>query len=319
MWTALLLTACLAGAEPEEPAAKAEAEAPPAPPGIIQQFLDAHGDFLDAAERAVPNLWLSHTSQGEVELGSLPGAYELERQVALARIPMPVHRDAYVVGTLYYHRRRFNVTEPMPGFPGDETVHALELGLATRFWIDPDLMIHPFVYAGLYSDLDGHPNRKDWQLYGGAVAYYRWFDTFVVRGGVAAANELEHVTVFPLVGFYWRPVEWLRVGLLAPFETHVAWWPAPWLEVLVQGTYEAYEHRVRMPRSAGHRQFDWTLQEYRLAAGVALHLPGGWRVRVMAGAQVTGGWKTRGATRNHSSLGAAPLIEFGLGWRVATD
>jgi len=310
MLITLALAACFAGDPP--PAAA------PAPKGIIEQFLDAHGDFLDDSERAVPNLWVAGMWQQEAELGSLPGAYELDRQVALARIPMPVHRDAYIVGTLYYHRRRFNVTEPLPGLPGDETVHGCELGLAVRYWVDPDFLVHPFVYAGVYSDLDGHVATRDWQVYGGRLTYYRWSDTFFLRAGVAAANELNHVAVFPIVGFYWHPFETVRVGLYAPFEAHIAWWPVPSLELLVQGTYEAFEHRVRTSRSTGHQQFDWKLQEYRVAAGFAVHLAGGWRFRVMAGAQVTGSWDTRGATRDAGSAGPAPFIEIGLGWRVPT-
>lgn len=337
--TAALLAACLFAGDEAPRAGAVVAEEPPAvevpavevptvevlavepstePPGVIQRFLDAHGDFLDDSERAVPNLWVSATQQGEAELGSLPGAYELERQVALARIPMPVHEDAYVVGTLYYHRRRYNVTEPIPGLPGDETVHGIELGLATRFWVNPDLMVHPFFYAGIYSDLDGSVNSDDWQLYGGLLANYRWSDTFFLRGGVAASQDLEHVSVFPLLGFYWHPFESVRVGLLAPFEAHVAWWPAPWCELLLQGTFNGFEHHVRAPRAQGKAGTDWRLQEYRVAAGPVLHLGGGFRISVMAGAQVTGGWDTRGANRNSSSVGAAPMIRFGIGWRVPT-
>ncbi len=305
----LLCAALLAGEEaPEAPPAK----------GVIERFLEAHGDFLDDSERAVPNLWVSGLWQQEVELGSLPGSYEMDRQVALARIPMPVHEDAYVVATLYYHRRHYNVTEPIPGLPEDETVHAAELGLATRLWLTPDFMVHPFVYAGVYSDFDGHVNTHDWQWYGGALTYYRWSDTFFLRGGLAASQDLNHVAVFPLLGFYWHPFESVRVGLLAPFEAHVAWWPADWLELLVQGNYVAFEHRVRTSRATEQQQFDWKLQEYRVAAGLVLHLGGGWRFRLMAGVQVTGAWDTRGATRDDSSVGAAPIIEVGLGWRVPT-
>lgn len=309
--TAALLIGCLFAAE--------EAPAPaPKPDGVIQQFLDAHGTFLDQCERSVPNLFVSGLWQDEVALGSLAGAYELERQSAIARIPVPVHEDAYISATLYYHRRRYNVTEPISGLPGDETVHAVELGLATRFWVNADLMVHPFFYAGVYSDLDGHVRTDDWQLYGGVLAYYRYTERFYVRAGLAAAQDLAHIAVIPLVGFYWRPMDTLHLGLLVPFSASVSWWPAPWCELLLEGTFEGFEHYTRMPRAQNHQGFDWRLREYRLMAGPVLFLGGGWRLRLMAGAQLDGSWDTRGATRDHSSLGVAPVVEVGLGWRIPT-
>ncbi len=270
-------------------------------------------DLIDPAARGFgkPAYVADFTWQGDLDLDTGSGGalslYEGRFNAPVAKFGS----DELLIGlSLSYDYTSFDLGGR---YPVDADLHATEVQLAARWqpagsrWWGL-----AFVTPGLSSDFEDVQDDA-FSLTALAIAGYKVSDTFDVAAGVVALYSVGEASVYPAIGFIWRPDDEFIVQATPPIVA-IGWTPVPaWTLALV--TYPAGGGWSVGDSSDVVRQLDLTL--WRVALSLEHKLDEHWSIGVRGGVSFGGELELRDARERvlqDVDLDPAPFVSAALKW-----
>ncbi|MBI5851198.1 MAG: hypothetical protein HZB39_09235 [Planctomycetes bacterium] len=232
-------------------------------------FQDLHGSFVQNAFPYQPNLRIAYEQQLETEVKSDPGTFQWQSFRGDAYLPVVVDPDRMLLLGATGRMRRYDFSPSSP-VPGNEDLHEFSALLGLGWFLQEDVLVQLKLLPGVYSDLDGTLNHRDWQFYGDASAIWRADESLFLTFGVASDETFEDLAVYPLFGVSWLIGESFRVDMLLPRNLEFSWLPsASWIWS-VGIDLDGDEFNVRAPGTK--QQFAVHTQEFRAYVETTLRM-----------------------------------------------
>lgn len=227
---------------------------------VSNMFQQLHGSFVQTAFPYQPNLRLAYEQQLETEIKSDPGSFDWLSFRGDAYLPITIDPDRMLMLGATGRMRRYDFTSSSP-VPGNEDLHEFSAMLGLGWFLSEDWLMQIKFMPGVYSDLDGTLNHRDWEFFGELTAMWRADENFYLTFGVAADKTFEELGAYPLFGIAWIMSESFRIDMTLPRNVEFSWTPnASWIwsiGVEVEGD----EYNVRAPGTK--QNFDVSTQEFR--------------------------------------------------------
>jgi hypothetical protein len=213
---------------------------------VNRMFRELHGSFVQNAFVYQPNITLSYHNQRETSIKSDPGQFDFDQFRGEFFFPLAVDPDRFLTIGGSVNDRRYNFTSTAP-VAGDEDLFRFALDLGGGWFVEEDWLLQLNFRPGVYSDLDGTLNRRDWQWFGDFVATWRVDESVFLNFGVSRDETFDEVGVYPVLGLSWKISDEFRFDMNLPKKVEFSWLPsASWIwsaGVAVEGD----EYNVRAP------------------------------------------------------------------------
>ncbi len=297
---------------------------------INQLFRQYHGEFMDRYERYDPAMEIRGRFMPNQSVGNEPGSFDMFGYDFDVETPLLITTEAYLKFGLYQYGRHYNATSNFgsannPGFNsegswGDETLTAAGARLGLGWFLTSNFFMEIETNPGLYSDLEGTPNHKDYDFPSSALFTYRPIDNFFFKFGVRYNQIFEDAPWLPYLGFSWEMFEGLRLDLLAPEYIELSWWPSAATAFSFGAEVQGAQYRVRSTSQTGKQRANLQVQEVIAYLGMTHRMSDQLSIRARGGVVLAGDYDlTTGAENFDNAEGALSQsfyadITLGFDW-----
>ncbi len=220
-------------------------------------FTDNHGDFILQHDRFEPMARFDILWQPDSDIKGEPGDFDLTYPTADVKIPLAVDPDTFVTLGGYFGVRSYDTSGT---FVADsDNLYEIGAYLGVGTFVNEDFLLEGLFYPGIYSDLDGGLNSKDWQWYFDALGVFRTNEDLFWKIGVSHSGLFKDMDVYPLLGVsYIIDAQW-RIDVLLPRSAEVSYALNPSTILLADLTldgnqYQTHSVSVSGSGSAAHVQ-----------------------------------------------------------------
>jgi Domain of unknown function (DUF6268) len=292
-------------------------------------YLNAHAEFQHKAQPYVflhdadpfnTPIRASFLYQGQTEISSESGNLQWVRYDVNALIPIPVDRDVTLLVGGDFETRDYDFGGAFMGATQDDNYYRIDAQLGGTWFVDDDLSVTGLFSPGIYSDLDGTLNHKDWYFFGTVLSTYKASDTLFYKVGIAVDETFDNLPVYPIAGFAWIPNKDWRVDVLAPWGATVSWQAATETRLSAGLELEGAAYNIRSSPGTGSIQTENRIQELSLFVGVEHQFTDQLTAFGRFGTLLTGDYDIRtgagpaiGTSDGH--IDPAVFLEVGLGWK----
>ena len=197
--------------------------------GVNTMFQQSHGSFVQNAFPYRPNVELSYHNQLSTTVKSDPGDFDFDQFRGEFFTPFAVDPDRFFTVAASLSDRRYNFSSTSP-VPGDEDLHRVAVDLGMGWFTDDDWLLQVNFRPGIYSDLDGSLNRRDWKFFGDIAATWRVDESIFLTFGATYDETFDQVRLYPVFGVAWRFSDAFRLDLDLPKSAEFSWIPsASWI------------------------------------------------------------------------------------------
>ena len=279
-------------------------------------FLNAHGDFLQAANRDRPNIKFTYRYQAETETNNDPGDFYWNEFDVDAMFSIPVDRDWAILLGGESNIRAYNFSSSIVGPDGDETLYHVGMTGGVRWFIQDDLDVMVTITPGVYTDWDGSLNSRDWYVDGLAIATYKYQDDFFFKGGLRVSDAIDDMPWLPLLGFVYLPDKDWRIDVLIPKEATVSYLMDNNTTLTVGLELDGAEYNVRSEPGTGKVEKHWLVQELRMFVEADYRFTENINAFARFGGLLYGHYELRGVVDdNDGHVSPAVYFDVGVGWK----
>ncbi len=179
-------------------------------------YMNAHGDYLHTSEPHRENIRGSFHYQSETDIDGEAGDLKWHAVDVEGMWTLPVDRDVALKLGGNFEVRNYKFDSAFVGIEDDERFYRMDLQLGAQWFIQDDLEVTVMFSPGIYSDLDGGLTHRDWQFFGSALASYKYYDNFFLKGGLIVDETFDKIQTYPAVGFAYIPEKSWRIDVLVP-------------------------------------------------------------------------------------------------------
>jgi len=297
---------------------------------VTTLFREAHGEFMDRRERYDPSMELRARWMPNQRINNEPGSFDLLGYDFDVEFPVVIYPDSYLLFGLYQYGRHYQTSTPFgsannPGFNaepnwGDETLTAAGVRLGFGVFLGDNVLLEIETNPGVYSDLEGTLNHKDYDFPSSAMFTVQATDNFFWKIGARYNQVYEDAPWLPWLGFSWEVTDGVRIDVMAPEYLEMSWWPSGSTSVAIGAQVQGAQYRVRSTSSTGKQRANLQLQEVLIYAGLTQRFSDHFSLNVRGGAIVAGDYDlTTGAANFDPAEGALDQgfyadITFGFDW-----
>ncbi|MCK5941290.1 MAG: hypothetical protein KAI24_04900, partial [Planctomycetes bacterium] len=145
---------------------------------VTALFREAHGEFMDRRERYDPSLELRARWMPNQRINNEPGSFDLFGYDFDVEFPVVIYPDSYLLFGLYQYGRSYRTTTPFGSANNnpptgnfnseanwaDETLTAAGARLGFGVFLSDYVLFEAETNPGVYSDLEGTLNHKDYDF-----------------------------------------------------------------------------------------------------------------------------------------------------------
>jgi len=296
---------------------------------LTSLYLNAHGDFqhkgrphrfLHKADPFHVPFRASYRYQGQTEINGETGDLQWQQYNLNTLIPIPVDQDVTLLIGGNYELRDYDFDPPGPtgitGATQDDRYHKIDLQLGGTWFVDDDLSVTGLFSPGVFSDLDGSLNHRDWYFHGSVLGTYKASDTMFYKVGVATDETFDDTSVFPLLGLaYLISKEW-RIDVLLPWAATVSWQTAEATTLALGLGLEGAAYNIRSSPGTGKIETENRIQEVTLFLEVEHQFTDQFSAFSRFGTLLAGDYDIRTSgvpARTDGDIEPALFFEVGLG------
>ncbi len=294
---------------------------------LTSLYLNAHADFQHKAQpfvflhKADPFNTLFRASflfQGQTELTHESGDLEWPQYNFNVLVPIPLDRDVALLVGGNFETRSYDF-DNVAGATQDDRYYRIDAQLGATWFVHDELSVTGLFSPGVFSDLDGSVNHRDWYFFGSLLGTYKVSDDLFYKVGIATDETFDDVDVFPLLGLsYLLTKEW-RIDVLLPRAATVSWLAANETTVSAGVELEGAAYNIRSSPGTGKIQTENRVQEIRLFVGVDHQFTEQLSAFGRFGTLLGGDYDIRTdlpvGTKTDGQIEPALFFEFGLGWK----
>ncbi len=161
-------------------------------------FTDNHGDFILQQNRFEPMARFDILWMPDADIKGESGDFDLVYPRADVKVPLAVDPDTFVTVGGYFGVRSYDTSGTFVA--SEDNLYEIGAYLGVGTFINEDFLLEGLFYPGVYSDLDGGLNSKDWQWYFDALGVFRTAEDLFWKVGVSHNGLFKDMDVYPLLG-----------------------------------------------------------------------------------------------------------------------